>query len=126
MSNDYAFDHVSVKGTTANAAVTCEQLGELDSAMRYTPAPTKPYFKSGWGYDFVNVPGHTLVMGADGKQEDRVNPKVAYWKITGSQGKPWTTVNTAIRYVLEMRAKTTDSEVKKNADRSLAMLLKQH
>jgi len=126
MSNDYAFDSVSTKGAKLNAAVTCEQLGQIDSALRYTLAPPSPYFKSGLGYDFETVPSHMLFIGPDGKKEDRTNPKLTYWKIVGPQGTPWTTVNGAIRYVLEMQRKTTDPKIRSNADRSLAMLLKQH
>lgn len=126
VSNDYALDHVSTNGNTANAVVTCQQLGQLDSALRYSPAPPSKYFKSGWGYDLVIVPSHTLVVSSDGKQEDRVNPKTTYWKISGSQGNPWTTVNTAIRYVLEKRAETSDPQIKKNADATLSQLLKLH
>jgi hypothetical protein len=126
VSNEYGFDDASVRGTKANAVVTCEQLGQLDSALRYTPAPPSPYFKSGWGYDLVTVPGHMLFIGSNGRQEDKVNPKVTYWKIKGSQGMPWTTVNTAIRYVLEMRNKTFDPAIRKNADDTIAKLLKIH
>jgi hypothetical protein len=35
-------------------------------------------------------------------------------------------VNAAIRYVLEMRNKTNDPIIKKNADETLAILLKMH
>jgi hypothetical protein len=127
VSNDYAFDHASIDGGAAKAVVTCEQLGEIDSALRYTSLPPKPYFKSGLGYELVAVPAHTLVYGPSGnKAEEKVNPKVTYWQIKGSPGNPWTSVNTAIRYVLEMREKTTDPAIKKNADRTLTTLLKLH
>lgn len=126
VSDDYALDSVSKKGAKLNAVVICEQLGQIDSALRYTLAPPSPYFKSGLGYDFETVPSHMLFVGPDGKQEDRINPKWTYWKIVGPQGNPWTTVNGAIRYVVEMQRKTTDPVLKRNAERSLALLLKQH
>ena len=39
---------------------------------------------------------------------------------------PWTTVNTAIRYVLEQKAKATDAAVKKNADETIEAMLALH
>jgi hypothetical protein len=47
------------------------------------------------------------------------------WQIEGPQGAPWTTVNTAIRYVLEMRAKAKDPQIKRNADDTIGQLLKE-
>jgi hypothetical protein len=127
MSNDYAFDHASINGNAAKAAVTCDQLGRLDSALRYTPLPPEPYFKTGLGYDLVVVASHILVSApGEKKAEEKVNPKVTYWKIQGSPGPPWTTVNTAIRYVLEMREKATDPAIKNNADQTIAKLLRLH
>jgi hypothetical protein len=51
---------------------------------------------------------------------------VTYWKVKGSPGDPWTTVNTAIRYALEMREKATHPAIKKNADQTIAKLLRLH
>ncbi len=127
MSNDYGFDHSSISGGTARAEITCEELGQIDSSLRYAPFRPKRSFKSGIGYNLVAVPAHALVSfpGAT-KPEERVNPHVTYWKIKGSPGDPWTTVNTAIRYVLEAREKTRDPIIKQNADRTMAALMKLH
>jgi hypothetical protein len=35
-------------------------------------------------------------------------------------GRPWTTVNTAVRYVLEKCGKATDQVIRKSADRTLS------
>jgi hypothetical protein len=127
MSNDYGFDESSISGGTAKAVMTCSELGKIDANLRYTPLPPKQSFKSGRGYDLVAVPAHTLVLVPGTKKpEERVNPNVTYWKVKGSPGDPWTTVNTAIRYVLEMREKATDPAIKKNADQTIAKLLRLH
>jgi hypothetical protein len=127
MSNDYGFDESSISGGTAKAGMTCNELGKIDANLRYTPLPPKQSFKSGRGYDLVAVPAHTLVsVPGTNKPEERVNTNVTYWKVKGSPGDPWTTVNTAIRYVLEMREKATDPAIKKNADQTIAKLLRLH
>lgn len=48
------------------------------------------------------------------------------WLIDGSDTTEWTTVEAAIRYVTEMRDHATDPLIKKNADRTLAMLNRIH
>jgi hypothetical protein len=105
----------------------CSELGKIDANLRYTPLPPKQSFKSGRGYDLVAVPAHTLVsVPGTKKPEEKVNTNVTYWKVKGSPHNPWTTVNTAIRYVLEMREKATDPAIKKNADQTIAKLLRLH
>jgi hypothetical protein len=49
---------------------------------------------------------------------------IRFW--LANPGSPWTTVNTAIRYVPEMRTKTADPGIEKNADQTLAELMKLH
>ncbi|SRR5260370_260466 len=127
-SNYYWVEHTSTKGNTAEVSVECEDEGRIDSALRYTPPP-KARFE---GQIFII---HHLVLGPtpmrwygpDGKtliQEKMTGPEE--WRIEGPPGPPWTTVNTAIRYVLEMRDKATDPILKKNADKTLAILLQHH
>jgi hypothetical protein len=53
------------------------------------------------------------VPGANGVQK---------WRIGGPVPEPRVTVETAIRYVTEVRAKTIDAAIKRNADRTLAAL----
>ena len=63
-------------------------------------------------------------VGPDGQKvvKEMKGPALE-WQIDGSLEKSWTTVNTAIRYVLEGRSKTTDPATKKNADKTLEALL---
>jgi hypothetical protein len=47
------------------------------------------------------------------------------WEIEGPQTWRWSTVETALRYVTEMSAKSTDPAVKQNAEKTIA-ILKRH
>jgi hypothetical protein len=60
----------------------------------------------------------------DGTREERAGSMD--WQIKEPIGLPWTTVNTAIRYVLEKREKATNPAIRKNADETLARRLKWH
>lgn len=66
-----------------------------------------------------------MMYGPDGKTLIEKRPTgVHVWMIKAAQGPPVTTVNTAIRYALEMREKTSDRAGKENADQTLAQRLK--
>jgi hypothetical protein len=67
-----------------------------------------------------------MMYGPNGKLIEKKPIGSRFWQIQGSPGLPWTTVNTAIRYVLEMRDKTSDPAIKKNTDQTLAELMKLH
>jgi hypothetical protein len=99
--------------------------GKIDSALRYTPPPKTEFIKIGTLYHLVPVPAYVMMYGPDGMTLVEKKP-VGYrvWQIDGSPDLPWTTVNTAIRYVLEMRGKTKDPAIQKNADETLAKLLR--
>jgi hypothetical protein len=98
-------------------------MGKIDSSLRYTPPKTE-FVETGFLYHLVAVPAYS--NGSDGKLVDKKPIGSRLWQIQGSPRPPWTTVNTAIRYVLEMRNKTTDPAIKKNADQTLAELMKLH
>jgi hypothetical protein len=79
-------------------------------------------------YHLVFAATHWTMFKSDGKaltaKEERPGPEE--WQIKGPVGLPWTTVNTAIRYVLEKREKATDPLIRMNGDETLARLLKLH
>jgi hypothetical protein len=59
-----------------------------------------------------------------GNTKDPAQAAASEWKIDGDQ--PTTmhlTAKAAIRYVTEKRAKTTDPEIRKNADQAIAKLM---
>jgi len=127
MSNDWgpAFQ-VGSREDAAEVDLGYFAIGKIDSALRYTNTPSK-YMKTGFAYHLIPVPSYMKMMGPDGKTLIEKRP-VGYreWQIQGSLDSQWTTVNTAIRYVLEKRDKATDPTIKKNAGETLAELLQMH
>jgi hypothetical protein len=127
MSNDWAVGPIIVKGETAEVGVGYIAAGKIDSTLRYTPPPRIPYMKTGIMYRLTLVSGYNVMYGPDGKTIISQKPSgTRGWQIEDPRGMPWTTVNTAVRYVLEMREKTANPIVKKNADETLAKLLQLH
>lgn len=129
MSNNYGVVGVSVEGQSAKVQMAYCKLGQLDSQLRFTPAPPTDAYETAEEYHLVASHRHIIMFAPDGKTklEDKEIPESIIWQIEGSQQwPPWTTVNTAIRYVLEQKAKTTDPTVKKNADRTLEEMLALH
>jgi len=106
--------------------VGCWHLGTIDAALRFAPAPKTDAVKESELYHLVFAPTHgrTFENGKILQSEDRGYPP--RWQISRPLDMPFTTVNTAIRYVLEKREKTSDPVIKKNADKTLAALLRLH
>jgi hypothetical protein len=128
VSNYYGVNYSSVETASATVDMEFADLGQIDSTLHYSPpAPTRAY-KTSLRYRLVLVPRRMVWYGPDGKtilREEEI-PESKVWQIEGSPGRPWTTVNTAIRYVLEMRDITTNPLIRKNADLTLAKLKKLH
>jgi len=129
ISNSYWVDRPQFQGTTARVDVGYDEIGSIDSALRFTPAPSSGdpcMIKMAVGYELVFGPSYTKMFAADGKT--LLEEKAGYpeWRIKGSPPAPWTTVNTAIRYVLERRRKATDPTIRQNADKTIATLLRYH
>jgi len=115
ISNDYWVDRPRFEGATARVDVGYDEIGSIDSALRFTRAPSSGdpcMIKMAIEYELVFAPARWSAY-----------PE---WQIKGSPQPPWTTVNTAIRYVLERRRKATDPEIQRNADRTIAVLLRYH
>lgn len=125
MSNSYTVVRNSVQDKTAVIWMDCTKLGQIDSNLHFTPAPPTNAYATAMGYNLVATHKHFIMYSADGKVKlrDEEIPESLIWKIDGSQDHPWTTVNTAIRFVLERKAKATDTLVKRNADQTLTTLL---
>ncbi len=103
--------------------------GTIDSALRFVPAPRTDIPQLGTIYHLVPVPKYDFMYATDGKtlldQTKRLTGK-CMWQIQGKPGTPWTTVNTAIRYVLDERDKTRNDAIRNNADRTLIALRRLH
>lgn len=129
VSNDWGIVGCTVEGNTAKIVVEYYDAGSIDAMLRYTPGKEPPPMgKSEMLFTLVLAPGHWETYRSDGTTlriaEIRATPPA--WQIESPQGPPWTTVNTAIRYVLETRGSVEDPGIQKNADITLAKLLHFH
>jgi hypothetical protein len=126
-SNDYGVNSATITGNTAEVAMGFSNLGRIDSALRYSPPPKTPYYKTALLFRLALTPLYIRMFGPDGKTEIERKPTGnSGWKISETFPRPWTTVNTAVRFVLETRNKTNDPVIKKNADETLTKLLTLH
>ena len=99
--------------------------GVIDTRLHFTPPPQSS--EAGIGYRLVMETPLMYYWGADGKPipaKPLREPK--RWLIQGPPPSPFLTVTAAIRYVLEERSKTTDPEIRENADATLKKLLQMH
>jgi hypothetical protein len=112
---------------TAEVDVGFWDRGQVDSSLRYIPSNPTDAIKMGRSYRLILVPAYVMMYGSDGKTLLQKRPTgCQQWEIKGSMEQPWTTVNTAIRYVLERRNKTEDAKIKENADATLSKLMTLH
>jgi hypothetical protein len=125
-SNSYGIAPAKIEGTTARLIVWCTDVGTIDAHLRFIPSPPPKSYKTARGYNLILAPVAEKTYGTAGKKRTSEKQGPAEWKIDAPQGDSFTTVNTAIRYVLEARNHTADRAVKKNANRTLASLLKYH
>jgi hypothetical protein len=122
VSNHWWPEQRLINGKTAEIMVQYGgEAGRIDSALRYTPSGDRSV---GMIFALDFIPTYSPTYGQDGKVI-KETPMGDEWRFeVPSQSIPWTTVNTAIRYVLEMRDKTSDPAVKRNADKTLGELMK--
>ena len=104
------------------------QFGEIDPTLKFKPAKIGGEEKVAIVYHLAYVKTHYIAYKSDGKtlSVDKEVSGPMSWEIEDPPGPPWTTVNTAIRYVLEKRNNSTDPLIKKNADETISSLLKLH
>lgn len=129
VSNDWGIIGCTTEDQTAKVVVEYYDAGSIDAMLRYTPGKEPPPIgKSEMLFTLVFAPGHWETYKSEGTTlrvaEVRTTPPE--WRIESPQGPPWTTVNSAIRYVLEAREKTADPDIRKNADQTIAKLLRFH
>jgi hypothetical protein len=128
VSNNWGVEHLSVSGDTAEVDMEYADAGIVDATLKYSPSLRTRSQKTAKVFHLVFAPTHWTMFKSDGKEitgkEERTGPME--WQIQEPLGLPWTTVNTAIRYVLEKRETATDPAIRKNADETLDKLLKLH
>lgn len=116
-----------IVGDSATVEVGYVVAGRVDSMLRYTGPTASKAMKTVMRYRLVSAPEYSVMYASDGKTILSRKPTgCRIWQIEGSLGAPWATVNAAIRFVLEVRGSTSDLSIKKNADETLAKLLKLH
>jgi hypothetical protein len=94
--------------------------GSIDSDLRYKPAdPTSSILPAIYDYSLVFTNRH-IDVGESGATEETLG--TWEWKIEGPQYERWATVGRAIIYVREMRDKANDPAIKRNADKTIAVL----
>jgi len=94
--------------------------GSIDSDLRYKPAsPSSDVIPAILDYSLVFTNRHVDI-------EEGGSPKEVLgtweWKIEGPQSERWATVEKAIIYVREMRDKSGDPAIQKNANKTIAIL----
>jgi hypothetical protein len=116
ISPNYSVYETWTKGDQAQVYNDCEGPGQIDTALRYTP-PESGVLKTTGVYRLVRT-------------QEGVSPtstiRSTEWKIEEPPTFLWLNKETAVRYVAEMRDKTSGPLVKKNADRTLAVLRRHH
>lgn len=123
----------------AQISVVCSAIGQIDASGRFTfvvapdlmdssgrpvsqpvtpqingPAPTVRV------YDLVLTDTHwEFGPGLEGPREVKGAPE---WRIETFEFEPWVTIEVAIRYLTRLRDKSSSEIVRKNADKSIAVL----
>jgi hypothetical protein len=128
-SNDWGVLDCTISGNSAKVTVEYYDAGRIDPLLRYSPGKDSgPMGKTAMLFTLVFAPVRypSYTSGGNVLRVDKIMTGPAAWQIEKTPAFRWTTVNTAIRYVLEMRAKTNNPAIKKNADETLEKLLKRH
>jgi hypothetical protein len=128
-SNGWGILFCRIEGNSAEVVMEYVDNGRIDSKMRYSPGKDfGPMGKTALVYKLIFAPSHYPTYVGEGNvlKVDRIMTGPAAWQLAKTPPLPWTTVNTAIRYVLETREKTHDPVIRANATKTLAQLLKLH
>jgi hypothetical protein len=118
---DFVVSHPAFETGRAEFYVEYVQLGQISvSLARFSRLPP---LKVRAGFDLLPSDKPDEV-GPDGKGTHVVGP--TGWRIEGSPREPHLTVDAAIRYAAELRAKTPDVAIRKNAEKTIAALKRLH
>lgn len=114
---DFVVSHPAFEKGRAEFYVEYVQLGQISvSLARFSRLPP---LKVRAGFDLLPSAKPDEV-GPGGKGTHVVGP--TGWRIEGSPREPHLTVDAAIRYAAELRAKTPDAAIRKNAEKTIAAL----
>lgn len=121
MANHWEVVSCTITGQVADVVVSTSYVGQLDGTLHYESSQGLVEIQK--RYRFIFAPTHWHTFKPDGTI-DREITGPANWQIKDASEKPWTTVNTAIRYTYESLQKADNAEVRKNASEALARLLR--
>lgn len=103
----YSLSYASIADdNTAGVRAMYTFLGSLDTSGRFEPESAGP----------MEIKDFSLVLAGGSSSASPI------WKLDGPVPAPSVTVATAVRYVTELRDSTKDPAVRRNADRTLAIL----
>jgi len=120
--SDYVVRGPDLQGNSAYFTVDYHTWGQLDSSLRFTreegSIPYRPV-KDREYYDLVFTNRYNE-LGENGPKAVVKGPLA--WRIEATPSRPHVSVDTAIRYVTEMRDKSSDLASKENADKTIIAL----
>jgi len=132
VAGDFRVGEPTISGDQATVAVGCpgcRDLGHLDSTLRLKLSPLRPARASAhampgtsYKYDLVLSDKRWEVDPRTGVAQELTGPR--QWRLSTFQPTLFLNVDTAIRYVTEMRTKWHDPAIRSNADATLAVLQK--
>jgi hypothetical protein len=121
---------IDTNGDSSYVSIFTNSLGELDSSLRLsnypsmrlpldTPSASACYGDDRFGFNLVLSDKHWEIA-TDGTAKEFNGPLA--WRIENTSFEPLITLDTAMRYVSQVRDKTTDLDVKMKAARTLTIL----
>ena len=130
VAGDFRVGESTISGDRATVAVGCpgcRELGHLDSTLHLKLSPLRPARTTArampgasYKYDLVRSDKRWEFDRRTGVAREVVGP--TQWRLNSFQPTLFLNVDTAIRYVTEMRAKWHDPTIRSNADATLAVL----
>ncbi len=121
---DYAEESARTQ-SWAEVDAGMNEVGQMDAALRFEPVPEPPHgieVMEGPSirFDLVLTDKHWQLQPDGSMSLALMGPPE--WKIVNESPELCITIDAAVRYVTEMRAKTKDPLIRKNADNTLAAL----
>lgn len=118
IGEDYSVRETRVAGNHAEVIVTYRELGEIDSSLHYSP-PEASSRRLVAQYDLILTSKGTSVTAGTAEATG-----ARQWRIENLQRVVWMGLAAAVRYVTEIRDKSTDPLIKRNASITLMELRK--
>jgi hypothetical protein len=121
VAENYAVSDALMKGDSAEVIVDILPQGEIDSELRFTPSADQ---KGGLLFHLIPTSKQQSPSASGEAPAERTGP--SEWRIVGTGAINWLEPAAAVRYVTDMKTRSTDPTIKKNADRALLELAKLH